>query len=95
MEQKRTFEIESMNEEVEQMTSLRQITAENAVFKKTDGGFISLDFDGEHWERVNVIRLFPFTEPDKFISVRTAEERSRGQAEVRDTDPAASSRTCS
>ncbi len=77
MEQKRNFEIESMNEEVEQMTSLRQITAENAVFTKTDGGFISLDFDGGHWDRVNVIRLFPFTDPDKYISVRTAEERSR------------------
>lgn len=77
MEQKRTFEIESMNEEVEQMTSLRKITAENAVFSKTEGGFISLDFDGMHWDRVNVIRLFPFTDPDKYISVRTAEERSR------------------
>ncbi len=77
MEQKNKFEIESMNEEVEEMTSFRNITAENAVFTQTQGGFLSLDYDGKHWDRVNVIRLFPFTEPDKFISVRTAEERSR------------------
>lgn len=77
MDKKRTFEIESMNEEVEEMTSFRDITAQNAVFAKTEGGFLSLDFEGQHWDRVNVIRLFPFTEPDKFISVRTAEERSR------------------
>lgn len=77
MENKRNFEIESMNEEVEEMTSFRNITAENAVFTQTEGGFLSLDYDGQHWDRVNLIRLFPFTEPDKFISVRTAEERSR------------------
>lgn len=77
MEEKRKFEIDSMNVEVEEMTSMRPLDAGNAVFKMTEGGFISLDYDGQHWDRVNVIRLFPFTEPDKFISVRTAEERSR------------------
>lgn len=66
-----------MEKEVEEMTSLRYLTKENASFSKTEGGFVSLTYDGKTWERIQVIRLFPFTEPDKFISIRTVEERSK------------------
>lgn len=71
------FNIDQMEREVEEMTALRYLTKENAVFARTGGGFISLEFDGKKWERVQVIRLFPFTEPDQFISIRTVEERSK------------------
>lgn len=71
------FKIEQMEQEVEEMTSLRYLTKENAVFERTEGGFVSLAYDGKKWERVQVIRLFPFTEPDQFISIRTVEERSK------------------
>ncbi len=71
------FKLEQMEEEVEEMTSLRYLTKDNAEFSRTKGGFVSLRFDGRTWDRVQVIRLFPFTEPDKFISIRTVEERSK------------------
>lgn len=71
------FKIEQMEQEVEEMTSLRYLTKENAVFERTEGGFVSLTYDGKRWERVQVIRLFPFTQPDQFISIRTVEERSK------------------
>ena len=71
------FNIDQMEQEVEEMTALRYLTKDNAVFARTWGGFISLEFDGKKWERVQVIRLFPFTEPDQFISIRTVEERSK------------------
>ena len=71
------FNIDQMEQEVEEMTALRYLTKENAVFARTGGGFISLEFDGKKWERVQVIRLIPFTEPDQFISIRTVEERSK------------------
>lgn len=71
------FNIDQMEQEVEEMTALRYLTKDNAVFARTEGGFISLEFDGKKWERVQVIRLFPFTEPDQFISIRTVEERSK------------------
>lgn len=69
--------IRQMEEEVQEITALRYLTKENAVFEKTEGGFLSLEYDGQRWERIQAIRLFPFTEPDKFISIRTVEERSR------------------
>ena len=71
------FKIEQMEKEVEEMTALRYLTKENAVFQRTEGGFVSLEYDGKKWDRVQVIRLFPFTEPDQFISIRTVEERSK------------------
>ncbi len=69
--------IRQMEQEVQEMTALRYLNRENAVFEKTEGGFLSLSYDGQTWDRVQVIRLFPFTEPEKFISIRTVEERSR------------------
>ena len=38
--------------------------------------FLSLSYEGKKWDRIQVIRLFPFTEPDSFLSIRTVEERS-------------------
>lgn len=71
------FKMDQMEQEVEEMTALRYLTKDNAVFARTEGGFVSLEFDGKKWDRVQVIRLFPFTEPDQFISIRTVEERSK------------------
>lgn len=69
--------INQMEEEVKEMTSLHFLNQENAVFERTEGGFLRLAYDGRTWDRVQVIRLFPFTDPERFISIRTVEERSR------------------
>lgn len=74
---KNEFDMEQMERETEEMTALRYLTRKNAEFSRTEGGFVSLKYDGKFWDRVQVIRLFPFTEPDKFISIRTVEERSK------------------
>ena len=76
--------ISQMEKDVQEMTALRYLTKENAVFSKTEGGFLSLEYNGQFWNRVQVIRLFPFTEPEKFISIRTVEERSREIGVVKD-----------
>ncbi|MEI3301103.1 MAG: hypothetical protein V8R67_10765 [Eubacterium sp.] len=72
------FEKEQMEREAEEMTAVRYLTKDNAVFERTKGGFVSLTFEGKTWDRVQVIRLFPFTEPNGFISIRTVEERIQG-----------------
>jgi hypothetical protein len=55
---------------------IRYITAENAVFRATDGGFISLDIGGAHFDRVSICRAFPFTDPDEYLSVRESDSRA-------------------
>ena len=62
----------------EEMTAIHMITAKDK-FEKTEGGFISLTYDGVRYDRVKVVRLFPFTDADKFISIR---EHGNGGREI-------------
>ncbi len=62
--------------ETEQKLRLRYLTPENAVFSPTSGGFAALDVDGEHYDRVSVYRAFPFTEPERYLSVRLPDNKS-------------------
>ncbi len=71
------FNLEQMEAETEGMLRLRYLTRENAVFRRTPGGFVSLQVGEENYERVRVVRSFPFTDPDAYISIRMADEKAR------------------
>lgn len=71
------FSLEQMEQETEAMLRLRYLTPETAAFTRTEGGFVSLKVEGEEYSRVQVVRMFPFSEPGKYISIRTAEETSK------------------
>ncbi|HBZ02944.1 MAG TPA: hypothetical protein DEO83_03935 [Lachnospiraceae bacterium] len=60
----------------EEMTAIHIITRKDR-FEKTEGGFVSLDYDGVHYDRVKVVRLFPFSDADKYISIREYSNESR------------------
>ena len=67
---------------VEDIISVRLITEENSVFERTEGGFVSLEFtDGngekEFYSRVSVHRCFPYSDPDRYISVREPDRDGR------------------
>lgn len=59
------------------------LTPENARFTRSMGGLISLAMDGpeghEVFERVIVLRSFPVTAPDEFLSVREPDTRKKGR----------------
>ena len=78
------FNLEQMEAETEEMLRLRYITRENAVFRRTPGGFVSLTIGEESYARIRVVRSFPFTDPGRFISIRTADEKSREIGMIRD-----------
>lgn len=63
------------DKKVEKMLSVNLLTRENAVFSETEGGFLKLSVSGEEAVQVNVIRTFPFTAADEFLSVRTADDK--------------------
>ena len=63
------------------------LTPENAKFTPSKGGMITLTVKGENgeefFERVVVLRSFPVTAPDEFLSVREPDTRKKGRgAEV-------------
>ncbi len=59
------------------LLELRFLNKDNAVFARTPGGFVSLDYAGIHYDRVGVYRTFPLTEPESYISIREADEKAR------------------
>lgn len=71
------FNLEQMEAETEEMLRLRYLNRDNAVFARTPGGFVSLTIGEEHYDRVRVVRSFPFSEPDRYISIRVADEKAK------------------
>ncbi len=71
------FNLEQMEKETEEMLKLRYIHKDNAEFKRTDGGFVSVRIGEEFYPRVQVVRMFPFSDPEKYISIRTPDEHSK------------------
>lgn len=60
------------------------LTPENARFKRSGGDLISLDItndkgEPESFERVVVLRSFPVTNPDEFLSVREPDSKKQGR----------------
>lgn len=62
---------------VESLIAIRAITAENAVFARTPGGFVRLEYDGKTYPRVAVHRCFPYSDPNKYISIREPDNDGR------------------
>lgn len=71
------FNLEQMEKETEEMLRLRYITKENAVFERTEGGFVSMKVDEEFYPRIQVYYSFPLTDPNSYISIREPNEKAR------------------
>ena len=72
-------------QKAEEMTATHIIPA-TAVFAQTDGGFVSLDLDGKHYDRVKIVRLFPFSDADKYLSIREYEGDGKEIGIIEDLD---------
>lgn len=68
----------TVDEGLQEYTELKFITPEKAVFAKTPGGFLSLEFNGKEYKRINVHRTFPFTRPNQYISVSDSDKNEIG-----------------
>ena len=73
----REFDEEALKKESEELMQMRFLTAENAVFTRTEGGFLSLKTEDKEYTRVGVYLTFPLTMPEEFISIREADEKAK------------------
>jgi hypothetical protein len=78
------FNLEMMEKETQEMLRLRYITKDNAVFERTEGGFVALRIEGEYYPRVQVYHAFPFTDPDSYISIREPDEKAKEIGIIKD-----------
>ncbi len=68
---------EALKRESEEVLQMRFLNAENAVFTRTEGGFLALKTGEKEYERVGVYLTFPLTNPNEFISIREADEKAK------------------
>ena len=71
------FDEEALKKESEELLEMRFLTKDNAVFARTDGGFVSLKYGDKEYKRVGVYLTFPLTDPEEFISIREADEKAK------------------
>ena len=71
------FDEEALKRESEEVLKMRFLTSENAVFSRTDGGFLALKTGEKEYERVGVYLTFPLTSPEEYISIREADEKAK------------------
>ncbi|MBP5222737.1 MAG: DUF1854 domain-containing protein [Lachnospiraceae bacterium] len=71
------FDEEALKKESEELLEMRMITAETAVFSRTEGGFVALRFRDREYPRVGVYLTFPLTNPEEYISIREADEKAK------------------
>lgn len=73
--------------DVEELFTSRKsipLNPNNAKFVRSEGDLISLDLindegENEHFERVIVLRSFPISNPDEFLSIREPDTRKKGR----------------
>lgn len=83
-EQDEEFDLAKMDAETEEMLKLRFLDSHNAVFERTEGGFVSLKIEEESYPRIQVVRAFPFSDPDLYISIRESDEKAKEIGVIRD-----------
>ncbi|MHB8961754.1 MAG: DUF1854 domain-containing protein [Saccharofermentanales bacterium] len=69
---------------VDSLFEIRMITPDNSAFARTEGGFLSLIYDGKEYSRVAVYRAFPFTSPLRYISIRDITPKCEEIGMIRD-----------
>lgn len=60
------------------------LVPDNAKFHRSNGNLISMDLinengETEYFERVVILRAFPITNPDEFLSVREPDSKKKGR----------------
>lgn len=65
--------LEQEKKAVEDIIAIKPITDENAVFRRTQGGFVEMTYNGTTYPRIAVHRCFPFSDPTHYISIREPE----------------------
>ena len=76
--------LQQMEEETSQMLAEHPLNRDNARFSRTKGGFVSLEYNGNTWSRIAVYRAFPFTDPERYISIREPDEKAKEIGMVQD-----------
>ena len=78
------LDLKELEKQSEEMMTMHFLTGASARFNETEGGFLSLDYDHKNWDRVQIVRTFPFSDNNSFLSVREYTETAKEIGIIRD-----------
>lgn len=87
------FDLNQMEAETEAMLAMHFLDRNNSVFARTKGGFVSLDTNGQHYDRVQVFCTFPFTGKYQYVSIREPDEKAKEIGMIHDLEKDVSKET--
>lgn len=71
------LDLKDLEKQSEEMMTIHFLNRYNSVFEETEGGFLNLKHEEQLFERVQLVRTFPFTDKNSYISIRENTERAR------------------
>lgn len=71
------LDLKELEKQSEEMMTLHFLNEASARFTETEGGFLSLTYNDKTWNRVQIVRTFPFSDKDSFLSVREYTETAK------------------
>ncbi len=78
--------IEKQFEKIEELFEIKILTPDNCKFIKSGGSFLSLEVGDEKYSKVTIYRTFPFSEPDRYLSIRQATPKAEEIGIIKDLD---------
>ncbi len=76
--------LELEKEKLDGLLNINYLDETIASFSETSGGFVSLDIGEKAYKRVNFYRIFPFSAPNQYISVRETNDKATEIGIIRD-----------
>ncbi len=70
------LDLEKLEQQSRDMMELHMLNRDNAEFRENSGGFLDLSYNGRVYEDVQVVRMFPFSRPDEYLSVRESGDQA-------------------
>lgn len=71
------LDLKDLEKQSEEMMTLHFLNKDNTQFSESSGGFLTLSHEGTTYERIQLVRTFPFTDKNSYISIRENTERAR------------------
>lgn len=86
MDMQAELDLKDLEKQSQEMMSLHFLNGKNAVFEESDGGFLHLVHQGTRYDRIQLIRTFPFTDKNSYISIRDNTERAKEIGMIKDLE---------
>lgn len=71
------LDLDDLEKQSEEMMTIHFLNRYNSFFEETSGGFLNLRHEEHLFECVRLIRTFPFTDKNSYISIRENTERAK------------------